>query len=323
MRQSLIQEISRTLHKASAFISIKVKTWLKTLRIKIVSILLRVGGKYVKIKVNSYGRIGNNLQQLLLAKYHQQIFGCAIEIDNSLRQAYAEMGAPSGYLWLYEPSQNKSNKYLYTITTDLFFFENHKPLWKNTYIDSRMFLNAIPYLLKPLKEQLSQRNHLTIKRLADDDNTLYLHLRAGDIANLESKEYITNPMSYYEWLASKSNAFCVVTEPNCSHPLLGSICDALGTKRIISSPTAINDFYILASCKRMATSGVGSFAVGAALLNERLESITFSNAYRTEHLNPTMIQDHTHKSEYKINEAFFKEWANSDPKERLKLLFRY
>ena len=316
------QKTPNTLAKASAFIFTKTRTWIKILKININSILLRIGGKYTKIKINKYSRLGNNLQQLLLAKHHQLTFGCAIEIDDSLKQACCELGAPKDYLWPHEKLRNKPNQYLYTINTNLFFFENHKPLWKNTYIDSQAFLNSIPYLLNPLKKELTQRNHRLIKNLSQD-NSVYVHIRAGDIANLESKEYITNPMSYYEWLASLSNEFCIVTEPNCSHPLIGSICDALGATRIVSSATAIDDFYVLASCKRMATSGVGTFAIAAALLNESLESIAFSNAYRTEHLNPTMIKAKTLKSEYKLNEVFFNKWAISDPKERLKLLLNY
>jgi hypothetical protein len=49
------------------------------------------------------------------------------------------------------------------------------------------------------------------------------------------------------------------------------------------------DFSLLRSAKQLASSGVGTFSVAAALLSENLRIFHCSNVFQDEHLNPTML----------------------------------
>ncbi len=51
----------------------------------------------------------------------------------------------------------------------------------------------------------------------------------------------------------------------------------------------LEDFILLRSCRRLATSGVGTFAVAAALLSEQLEQFFFIDLYLSEQLSPCIF----------------------------------
>jgi len=58
----------------------------------------------------------------------------------------------------------------------------------------------------------------------------------------------------------------------------------------IQSSSVAKDFATLMAAKNIATSGVGTFAVAAALCSKNLKNFYFSDRYMTEHLNPDMLR---------------------------------
>ena len=67
----------------------------------------------------------------------------------------------------------------------------------------------------------------------------------------------------------------------------------------IQSTTLDNDFNTLLGAKNLATSGVGTFVIAAALMSENLKNFYFSNLYLKRGLNPEMLDAGINKT--KIN----------------------
>ena len=51
------------------------------------------------------------------------------------------------------------------------------------------------------------------------------------------------------------------------------------------------DYATLLAAKNLATGGVGTFAVSAALCSKNIKNLFSSNVYLTEHLNCSMLYD--------------------------------
>jgi hypothetical protein len=64
----------------------------------------------------------------------------------------------------------------------------------------------------------------------------------------------------------------------------------------------------------LATSGVGTFAIAAALCSENITDLHFTNVYSKSHLNPEMLFDTDIKLNYTHLEGYIPvgEWENSD-----------
>jgi hypothetical protein len=122
------------------------------------------------------------------------------------------------------------------------------------------------------------------------DDVLVIHLMCGDIFETTKAiqdNYIQNPLSYYTGLIEKFERTIVVTEPGMKNPLVAILRD-LGAVTIQSS-TVEDDFSVLLSARNLASSGVGTFAVAAALCSQNIIRFFHSDVYGTGHLNPEML----------------------------------
>ena len=54
------------------------------------------------------------------------------------------------------------------------------------------------------------------------------------------------------------------------------------------------DFNILSNAKNLATSGVGTFAIAAAMCSKKIENLYYSDLFFNHHLNPTMLKKVNH-----------------------------
>ena len=61
------------------------------------------------------------------------------------------------------------------------------------------------------------------------------------------------------------------------------------SKLTFQSGSLFEDFATLLAAKNLATSGVGTFAIAAALCSENIKNIYSSDAYLKEHLNIEMF----------------------------------
>lgn len=122
-----------------------------------------------------------------------------------------------------------------------------------------------------------------------DDDTLVIHIRGGDIIAVQHQahNYVQNPLSYYLALIEDFKNVIVVAEPNSDNPVISELRKIERLK--FQSSSVLEDYATLLAAKNLATSGVGTFAVSAALCSKNIKNIFTSDRYLTEHLNYTML----------------------------------
>jgi hypothetical protein len=133
-----------------------------------------------------------------------------------------------------------------------------------------------------------------------NDDVLVIHLRGGDIYSKDENHiplkgegaylyYVQNPLSFYENLIKNYEKTILVCEPGDENPV-ASILKKYPSVTIQSSSVQ-EDFSTLLRAKNLATSGVGTFAIAAALCSKNLKNLFCTDRYLTEHLNPEMVKN--------------------------------
>ena len=141
-------------------------------------------------------------------------------------------------------------------------------------------VNIGPYLTLPQKDILG-------------DDTIVMHLRSGDhfeqLYDPPGFPYVPNPLIFYLNLIESFDKCILVTEPDKDNPILHELAKI--DKVQIQSTTVENDFATLMNAKNIALSGVGTFAIAAALCSDHVKNVYATTAYLTEHLNYNMLDN--------------------------------
>ena len=149
------------------------------------------------------------------------------------------------------------------------------------------------------------------------DDQLVIHIRSGDIFTFDKTNYLQNPIVYYLDLIKKFNKTIIVTDSanNSSdkfteNPVIKSLKKLDNVE--IQSNGFVKDFNTLLSAPNLASSGVGTFVIAAALMSHRLKNFYCSDLYFRHHLNPGMLKNipvttYTFKNYKKIGSI----WRNS------------
>lgn len=151
------------------------------------------------------------------------------------------------------------------------------------YLEAHAYRIAQTYLLPHLNQALR-----TPQAQGLAGNELVIHLRSGDVGDLRNRLYMTNPLWFYQQLASQYQRALIVTEPDLNHPLARQVAALFGEHEIVAQDVG-SDFALLCHARHLASSGVGSFVIAAALLSTRLQRFHCSDLYLHEHLNPRML----------------------------------
>ncbi|MFM7548675.1 MAG: hypothetical protein ACKO8I_07330 [Cyanobacteriota bacterium] len=138
--------------------------------------------------------------------------------------------------------------------------------------------------------------------------------------NLDNPYYITNPLYFYRQLSLQYRKAVIVTEPGEPHPLLSAIVALFPESRVVSK-SAREDFISLCMTPHLASSGVGTFAIAAALLSRELKVFHCTDVYQVEHLNPRMIKSDSVEVRMQAMPGFIKQCLHT--KNRLELLHTY
>jgi len=156
-------------------------------------------------------------------------------------------------------------------------------------------------------------NNIDIPSVKVPDKTLVIHIRSGDIfyGKGAHRDYVPNPYIYYLKLIELYDEVLVVTEPDENNPILKKLRENPKVK--IQSKSIREDFATLMSAKNLATSGVGTFAIAAAMCSKKLVNFYCSQNILYRHLNYHMISNpkiNIYRCELKryINIG---DWANS------------
>ena len=102
--------------------------------------------------------------------------------------------------------------------------------------------------------------------------------------------------------------------------MLALIGELFETCELVSGSVE-DDFETLRQARFLATSGVGTFPLAAALLSSSLRKFYASDAYQIEHLNPRMLDRSRVQVALIPLPGYKQHWRCS--KNRLDLLYRY
>ena len=243
-----------------------------------------------------YGRAGNNIQQILIIALHAETFSGSISVtrEQLSKAQLTDLFLPFS-LHFGPPGRSEAPAVLrrfFHFTEYTFHSRNSRRAGFSPGVLARRDSLLRPEQVQRQLQRVAHQHllrHLRViepKQIAGD--RLLLHLRSGDIGALNHPTYLVNPLWYYRQLALLHQDVLVVTEPGRPHPLLEEIRSLFSSIQITSG-TMAEDFTLLRSCRQLATSGVGTFAVAAALLSTELKGFHCSDLYLSEHLNPAML----------------------------------
>jgi hypothetical protein len=232
------------------------------------SITLKIGllRTYNMKTINTwFGRFGNNLQQISNAIYY-----C---MENKIN--------------FYCPDHQYINSFEIPFGEDkdiasAFFFFNEEPLAtcdikKMTWLRSKILQTyVVPNFKFP--------THINVNK-----DALVIHIRQGDIFNSPNCDYVQNPLWYFNKIMKDYKDVIVVTEAGTSNPVLDEL--AKDTRIKIRRNDVMTDFGLLMSATNLVSSGVGTFAVAAALCSSNIQNFYCTDLYLTEHLNPEMLKE--------------------------------
>lgn len=227
------------------------------------------------------GRVGNNIQQtancIMLAENRSHAFEQRLDHDiiGKFGYNFGEDGQHvEGKFYNWEPTVHCDNG---TLEGNNEIGISKEQVYANM---RRVCKNYIqPHLKVPTMEPF-------------DEDTLVIHIRGGDIIEREYEKphnYVQNPLSYYLALIDDFKNVIVVVEPNSNNPVVPELRKIKRLK--FQSLSVAEDYATLLAAKNLATSGVGTFAISAALCSQNIKNLFTSNAYLTEHLNCSMLYD--------------------------------
>ena len=122
------------------------------------------------------------------------------------------------------------------------------------------------------------------------DDTIVMHLRSGDNYHRifdPPTNYIPNPLIFYLNLIESYDKCILITEQDRENPIVHELSKI--DKVQIQSSTVADDFATLMSAENVALSGVGTFAMAAALCSSTIKNLYTTDLLLTEHLNYTML----------------------------------
>lgn len=223
------------------------------------------------------GRFGNNIQQLsnaiFFAKSNNYFFSSPEhELIKSFNLNFGNKNCPCGLYFFHVDSETKQGpRHFDCNINDLKI--KRKEICEN-YINPNLKFNISDY--EPLK-----------------DDTVVIHIRGGDIFSRKNyycpviSRYIQNPLIYYKWVIDKFEKAIILTE-DYSNPTVKHLEKYQKVNVKISS---LEDSLItLLRSKNIATGGISSFPIAAALLSKNLKNLYTTNLVVNEILNQTDIQ---------------------------------
>jgi hypothetical protein len=271
--------------------------------------------------ISSYmGGLGNNLQQIALGCMYANLFN--FNFYNKSHQLVNDFSIINNKFYeKLKKYRHDSRFYYFDVTSDSFLhsdkYELDYPLKSE---DSEYYRDNFYYIFQNYIEP-----NLKNRKFYDfDSDTIVIHIRSGDIfakneVNSASPTYyLQNPLVYYENLISQYKKTVLVSSKTHNNPVI-KIIDNLYDVEIISSDVN-NDFNVLLGAKNLATSGVGTFAVAAALASKKLKNFHHSNLFYNHHLNPWMVKNvsrHEYRFENYLNVG--SKWIGSEEQIELML----
>ena len=225
------------------------------------------------------GRLGNNIQQvancIMSAEKHGGVFEQTLDHDiiSKFVIPFGEADTnASGRFYSWE-ALTHCEKGIYEGGNEIGVGVEH--VYRN--MERICKVNVAPYLMLPHKPVLGS-------------DTIVMHLRSGDNYHRifdPPTNYIPNPLIFYLNLIESYDKCILITEQDRENPIVHELAKI--DKVQIQSSTVADDFATLMYAENVALSGVGTFAMAAALCSTTLKNLYTTDLLLTEHLNYTML----------------------------------
>jgi len=225
------------------------------------------------------GRLGNNIQQvancIMAAEKHGGLFEQTLDHDIISKFAISfGDGNANGYgrFYSWEPLVH-CEKGIYEGGNEIGIDVDY--VYKNITRVCKEYIK--PHLKLPQKQTIG-------------DDTIVMHLRSGDNYHRifdPPTNYIPNPLIFYLNLIESYDKCLLITEPDRENPIVHELAKI--DKVRIHSSTVEDDFALLMNAENVALSGVGTFAMAAALCSSVIKNLYTTDLLLTEHLNYTML----------------------------------
>ena len=249
-----------------------------------------------------YGRLGNNIQQCAVATIVAELLQNSFEaIDHELispeKEVFGDSLEELSGRWFFWDGPEKE----VSLPVD-YINKNMRRICRD-HILSRLRIPECPQV---------------------SDDTIVIHIRSGDIFDQVFSGghiYVPNPLHYYLLLIEKFDRAIIVTEPDTNNPVVEALRQH--KKVIMQSRSVEEDFGCLLAAKNLASSGIGTFCLAAALCSQNIENFYCSDLMLSEHLNYGMLLDSDVKvSVLKLRNYFVSgEWQNTE--EQRKFILEY
>ena len=217
-----------------------------------------------------YGRLGNNVQQCAVATMAAEILQSTFNMELE-HETISKHQTTFG-----QGSANYASKWFY---------------WEGPYKETNIPMDYIySNMRRVCKTYIAP--HLKVERVEIPDNTIVIHIRSGDIfdqVHPNGHQYTPNPLDFYNKLLTEFDHAIVVTEPDSNNPIVEVLRQ--NPKVTVQSKSVNEDFATIMSAKNVANSGVGTFAMAAALCSDRIENFWCTDLFITEHLNFNMFMN--------------------------------
>mgnify|MGYP000104875711 CR=1 FL=1 len=228
------------------------------------------------------GRLGNNIQQIANCIMAAEKYKCTFrqKLDHDIIPKYdvnfegllASDYSANGRYYSWEALVH-CEKGIYEGSNETGLGVEH--IYRN--MQKTCQKHIAPNLILPKKEPIGS-------------DTIVMHLRSGDNYHRifdPPTNYIPNPLIFYLNLIESFDKCILITEEDRQNPIVHELQKIDKVK--IQSSTVADDFATLMSAENVALSGVGTFAMAAALCSSQLKNLYTTDLLLTEHLNYTML----------------------------------
>lgn len=221
-----------------------------------------------------FGRFGNNIQQITNAIYFCEKY--KIHFDMAPHPMIEDIELPFGERRM--PGDENQWSYFY-------FLEGEECNLPNED------LNVLNFQRKEICEKyIYPKLKIDHSKVEERFDGLVIHLRSGDVFQNPHPDYVQNPLQYYAKLVEqyyKGNTIIIV-EDNM-HPLLPIFQKSNIPVLQLSEKDSLE---VLLSAEAIATSGVGSYAIAAALCSRNIKKLFCTDIWLNGSLNPSMLKEH-------------------------------
>jgi hypothetical protein len=233
-----------------------------------------------------FGRLGNNIQQISNGIYFCEKNGIHFTSpDQPMIKAIDINFGPNEF----KISPTSHNWFYFFEGPDCDFVVDTNDLNKNRKRISE------EYILPNLKV-----NHSNVNDPLPDD-VLVIHIRSGDVYSPNTHPaYVQNPLAFYLELFNRFNGKVIFMAEDDKNPIVQYFAHQL--KADIRIHWLADTYEMLLRAKNLATSGIGTFALGAAFCSKNLRNLYATNLYAENALNPSMLKEQLNVYSMDIND---------------------